>query len=69
VVGSAQPMEDAARIANTELVLWLEAEYGMDRWDAYQLLTQAGGLYVGNMVDTAYSLVASIEKRYLPKTA
>ena len=69
VVGSAKPMEDAARIANTELVLWLEAEYGMDRWDAYQLLTQAGGLYVGNMVDTAYSLVASIEKRYLPKTA
>jgi acetamidase/formamidase len=65
VVGSARPMEDAARIANTELVLWLESEYGMDRWDAYQLLTQAGGLYVGNMVDTAYSLVASIEKRYL----
>ncbi|MGH2819852.1 MAG: acetamidase/formamidase family protein [Actinomycetota bacterium] len=65
VVGSARPMEDAARIANTELVLWLEQEFGFDRWDAYQLLTQAGGLYVGNMVDTTYSLVASIEKRYL----
>ena len=65
VVGSARPMEDAARIANTELVLWLEQEYGYDRWDAYQLLTQAGGLYVGNMVDTNYSLVASIDKEYL----
>ena len=65
VVGSARPMEDAARIANTELVLWLEEEYGYDRLDAYQLLTQAGGLYVGNMVDTTYSLVASISKRYL----
>ena len=65
VVGSARPMEDAARIANTELVLWLEEEHGFDRLDAYQLLTQAGGLYVGNMVDTTYSLVASIEKRYL----
>ncbi len=65
VVGSARPMEDAARIAYTELVLWLEAEYGYDRLDAYQLLTQAGGLYVGNMVDITYSLVASIEKRYL----
>lgn len=64
VVGSARPMEDAARIANTELVLWLHEE-GYDRWDAYQLLTQAGGLYVGNMVDTTYSLVASIDKRYL----
>lgn len=65
VVGSAKPMEDAARIANTELVLWLESDYGFDRWNAYQLLTQAGGLYVGNMVDTTYSLVASIDKRYL----
>jgi hypothetical protein len=60
-------MEDAARIANTELVLWLESEYGMSRWDAYQLLTQAGGLYVGNMVDTVYSLVASISKEHLPR--
>lgn len=60
-------MKDAARIANTELVLWLESEYGLDSWDAYQLLTQAGGLYVGNMVDTAYSLVASISKRYLDR--
>ncbi len=69
VVGSARPMEDAARIANTELILWLEEEHGFDRWDAYQLLTQAGGLYVGNMVDTTYSLVASIKKKYLPNSA
>jgi amidase len=68
VVGSARPMEDAARIANTELILWLEEEHGFDRLDAYQLLTQAGGLYVGNMVDTTYSLVASIDKKYLPSS-
>nr|MBA3430129.1 acetamidase/formamidase family protein [Actinomycetota bacterium] len=66
-VGSSRPMEDAARIANTELVLWMEDEYSFDRWDAYQLLTQAGGLYVGNMVDTTYSLVASIDKTYLQR--
>jgi amidase len=64
-VGSARPMEDAARIAYAELVGWLEDAHGFSRLDAYQLLTQAGGLYVGNMVDTTYSLVASIEKRYL----
>jgi len=69
VVGSARPMEDAARIANTELILWLEQEYGYDRWDAYQLLTQAGGLYVGNMVDTTYSLVASVDKKHLQRRA
>ena len=68
VVGSARPMEDAARIANTELVLWLEQQHGYDRWDAYQLLTQAGGLYVGNMVDTTYSLVASVDKKHLSRS-
>jgi amidase len=62
-VGSARPMEDAARIAYTELIVWLE-ELGWDRWEAYQALSQIGSLYVGNMVDTTYSLVAKIGKEY-----
>ena len=66
-VGSARPMEDAARIAYGELVAWLEADYGWSRLDAYQLMTQAGELYVGNMVDTTYSLVASISKQYVKR--
>jgi amidase len=65
IVGSARPMEDAARIAYAELIAWMVADYGFDRLDAYQLLSQAGGLYVGNMVDTNYSLVAKCPKRYL----
>jgi amidase len=63
VVGSARPMEDAARIAYAELIGWLE-ELGWDKWEAYQALTQIGKLYVGNMVDTYYSLVAKVEKKY-----
>lgn len=64
-IGSARPMEDAARIAYTELVFWLERDFGFDRWDAYQLVSQAGKLYVGNMVDTYYSLVAKLDKKFL----
>jgi acetamidase/formamidase len=64
-VGSARPMEDAARVAWTELIGWLVADHGFDRWDAYQLLTQAGRMRVGNMVDPQYSLVAKIDKRYV----
>ena len=64
VVGSAQPMEDAARIAYTELVNGWSTTTA-STLDAYQLLTQAGGLYVGNMVDTVYSLVASVAKEHL----
>ena len=56
---------DAARIANTEMVLWLEQEYGYGHWGAYQLLTLAGELYVGNMVDATYSRVASVVKARL----
>jgi acetamidase/formamidase len=63
-VGSARPMEDAARIAYAELVTWM-VEMGWDRWEAYQALTQIGGLSVGNMVDTTYSLVARIAKQYV----
>ena len=60
--GSARPMEDAARIAYLELILWMEQSYGFTKEQAYELLTQVGGLYVGNMVDTTYSLVASIKQ-------
>jgi amidase len=60
-VGSMKPMEDAARIAYCELLEWL-VELGWERLEAYQAITQAGKLYVGNMVDTVYSLVAKISK-------
>ena len=68
-VGSARPMEDAARIAYAELVSWLAADYDWSVPNAYQLLTQAGGLYVGNMGDTTYSLVASVDKALAKRSA
>jgi acetamidase/formamidase len=60
---------DAARIAYRELVNWLVADYGFDVYEAYFLLTQAGRVRVGNMVDPKYTLGASILKRYLPAKA
>jgi len=65
-IGSARPMEDAARIAYRELIRWLAADYGFDELEAYFLLTQAGRMRVGNMVDPKYTLGASILKEYLP---
>jgi amidase len=64
-IGSARPMEDAARIAYRELVRWLAADFGMDELEAYFLCTQAGRVRVGNMVDPKYTLGASILKSYL----
>ncbi|MFK8252952.1 acetamidase/formamidase family protein [Ancylobacter terrae] len=64
-IGSGRPMEDAARIAYRELVRWMAADYGFDELEAYMLLTQAGKLRVGNMVDPKYTLGASIRKSLL----
>ena len=64
-IGSARPLEDAARIAYKELVLWMEAEYGFGRWDAYMMLSQCGLVRLGNFVDPKYTVGAGIEKRYL----
>lgn len=64
-IGSARPLEDAARIAYKELVLWMEAEYRYDRWDAYMMLSQCGKVRLGNFVDPKYTVGAAIEKKYL----
>ena len=64
-IGSTRPMEDAARIAYRELIRWLVADYGFDEFEAYFLLTQAGRVRLGNMVDPKYTLGASLLKSYL----
>ena len=64
-VGSARPMEDAARMAYRDLVRWLCADYGFDEAEAYFLCTQAGRVRLGNMVDPKYTLGASMLKKYL----
>ena len=64
-IGSARPLEDATRIAYNELILWMETEYGYDRWDAYMMLSQCGQVRLGNFVDPKYTVGAGISKKYL----
>jgi acetamidase/formamidase len=65
-IGSARPMEDAARIAFYELIMWLESDYGIEKLVAYQLCSQVARVRLANMVDTLYSVVAKFPKKYLP---
>jgi amidase len=67
VVGSVRPLTDALRIAAVEMVEWLEQDYGFDRWDAYQVLSQLTEIRVANMVDPNYSVVVKFPKRHLPR--
>ena len=66
-IGSARPMEDAARIAFYELIMWLESDFGIEKLVAYQLCSQVARVRLANMVDTLYSVVAKFPKKYLPR--
>jgi amidase len=64
--GIYRPVDDAVRIAFTELVAWIHTDYGLSELDAYELLSQVGKAHLTEMVDPNYVVVASIEKKYLP---
>jgi amidase len=64
--GIYRPVDDALRIAFTELVGWIHSDYGLSELDAYQLLSQVGHVHLTEMVDPNYVVIASIEKKYLP---
>ena len=65
--GIYRPVDDAVRIAFTELVAWIHADYGLSELDAYELLSKVAKIHLTEMVDPNYVVVASVEKKYLPK--
>jgi acetamidase/formamidase len=67
VAGSYRPLEDAFRIAHTQMVTWISTATGLSVMDAYQLLSQASRSRIANVVDANYTIVAKAPKRYLPR--
>jgi acetamidase/formamidase len=66
-VGSVRPLSDALRIAAVEMIEWLVADYGFEKSDAYQFVSQLAEIRVANMVDPNYSVVVKIPKRHLSR--
>lgn len=64
-IGSARPLEDAARIAFREMVDWMAHDYGWDRLDAYMFLSLAARARIAQIVDPLYTVVVKLHKRYL----
>jgi amidase len=65
--GIYRPLDDALRIAYTELVTWIRTDYGLSKLDAYQLLSQVGKVQVvTEMVGPNYVVIASTDKNFLP---
>jgi len=69
VVGSSRPLEDAWRVSQVGMVTWLMELYGLDRMDAYQLLSQTSQAPLANVVDANYSAVTKVPKALLPAAA
>ena len=67
--GSTKPLEDAFRIALTEMVRWVAALIDLSIMDAYQLVSQAALTPIANVCDTVYTVTCKIPKKFLPKTA
>jgi acetamidase/formamidase len=65
-VGAYRPLDDALRIAFTELVGWIHSDYGLSNLDAYELLSKVAKIHLDEMVDPNYVVVASIDKKFLP---
>lgn len=66
VAGSVRPLVDAFRIAQVELIEWLVDEYGFEKMEAYQVVSQAGHSRIANVVDPNYTVMAKFPKKLLP---
>jgi amidase len=62
-IASGNPMERATAEAFAHLILWMEDEYGWNRWRAYDLLTHVAQISVGYY--EGGSVAAKISKHYL----
>ena len=62
-VASGTPMERATAEAFAQMILWMEAEYGWNRWRAYDLLTHVAEISMGYY--EGGGLAVKIEKKYV----
>jgi acetamidase/formamidase len=66
-LGAYRPLDDALRIAFTELIGWIKADYGLSELDAYELLSKVATIRLSEMVDPNYVVIAKVAKKYLPR--
>lgn len=63
-VASGRPLLDMFRVAWVEMILWLESEYGYERWDALHVLSQVGQARPCCVAGPSYTVVVRFPRRY-----
>ena len=64
-VGNARPLDQATQHATTEMLRWLQQDYGLDGLGANLLLSQCVRYELGNIFDPAYTMVCKVSKGLL----
>jgi amidase len=66
-IGNARPLDQALQHATTEMLNWLQANYGLDNTAASHLLGQVVRYDVGNVFDPAYTMACRVAKKWLTR--
>jgi amidase len=66
-VGNARPLDQCVQHATTEMLRWLQEDYGLDPVGAGLLLGQVVEYDLGNIFDPAYTMVCKVPKRWLAR--
>ena len=61
-IGNIKPLEDAIKHATSEMVRWLNEDYGLDNMEASTLLGQCVEYDLGNIYNPTYTIVCKIRK-------
>ena len=64
-VGNARPLDQCVQHATTEMLRWLQQDYGLDPIGASVLLGQVVEYDLGNVFDPAYTMVCKVSKKVL----
>lgn len=66
-VGNARPLEQALQHATTEMLSWLELDYGLDPISASHFLGMAVRYDIANVFNPAFSVACRVEKSWLAR--
>jgi acetamidase/formamidase len=66
-IGNERPMDQALQHATTEMAVWLMSAYRLSAAGVAHLLGQVVRYEVGNVFNPAYTMICTVEKKWLPK--
>ncbi len=65
-IASDGDLRSAVQQAYADLLDWISIDMRMNRWDAYNLISQTGRVMIGNLVTSPYTVGASVPWSALP---